>query len=354
MPGLAADDLPGRGYVGDWIGRWHQERRAEAPNAVEPPIGRADSGGRLARYLLAGEERDGRDSLSLVAAGVAFYGLLSLFPAITVLVSIYGLVVEPQAAQQQVAALGEVLPQDTRQILDEQLTRVTASANTALAFGVIVGIVLALWSAGAGTKALIEGLNIVYDEEEKRGFIKLNAVALGLTLGLILFMILALALVAILPALSAALACLRPSSTGRAGCAGRSSRSPSWSRSPLSTAMRRAARDLDGDGSPRGAVRATVALDHRLAPVLLVRLELRQLQRDLRLARRGRGAHAVVLGVGADRAARRRINAETEHQTERDTTRGANGRSAGAAPMSPTPSASSPSQPASSSAAPPA
>jgi membrane protein len=168
-------------------------RSADRPRAI-PKLGWRDIFWRVKNEMA-------RDSLSLVAAGVAFYGLLSLFPLITVLVSIYGLVVEPQAAQQQVAALGEVLPQDTRQILDEQLTRVTASANTALTFGVIFGIVLALWSAGAGTKALIEGLNIAYGEEEKRGFIKLNAVALGLTLGLILFMILALALVAILPAL---------------------------------------------------------------------------------------------------------------------------------------------------------
>jgi membrane protein len=168
-------------------------RSAERPGAI-PKAGWRDIMWRVKAEM-------SRDSLSLVAAGVAFYGLLSLFPLITVLVSIYGLVVEPQAAQQQVAMVGEVLPQQTRQILEEQLTRVTASANTALTFGVIAGVVLALWSAGAGTKALIEGLNIVYDEEEKRGFIKLNAVALGLTLGLILFMIFALALVAILPAL---------------------------------------------------------------------------------------------------------------------------------------------------------
>ena len=142
-----------------------------------------------------------RDNLSIVAAGVAFYGLLALFPLISAIVSIYGLVADPQTVQQQVADLGGILPQDTRQIVDEQLTRVTASANTALTVGVIFGLVLTLWSAGAGTKALIEGLNIVYGEEERRGFIKLNAVALGLTLGLILFMIVALALVAILPAL---------------------------------------------------------------------------------------------------------------------------------------------------------
>jgi membrane protein len=168
-------------------------RSAERPGAI-PKAGWRD-------ILWRVKDEMARDSLSLVAAGVAFYGLLALFPLISALISIYGLVVEPQVAQQQVAALGEILPQQTRQIVEEQLTRVTASANPALGAGVIFGLLLTLWSAGAGTKALMEGLNIVNDEEEKRGFIKLNAVALGLTLGLILFMIVALALVAILPAL---------------------------------------------------------------------------------------------------------------------------------------------------------
>ena len=85
-----------------------------------------------------------RDNLSIVAAGVAFYGLLSLFPLITAIVSIYGLVVDPQDVQRQVAELGNVLPQDSRQILDQQLSRLTASANAALGFGVIFGLILTL------------------------------------------------------------------------------------------------------------------------------------------------------------------------------------------------------------------
>jgi membrane protein len=264
-----------------------------------------------------------RDSLSLVAAGVAFYGLLSLFPLITVLISIYGLVVEPQAAQQQVSMVGEVLPQQTRQILDEQLTRVTASANTALTFGVILGVVLALWSAGAGTKALIEGLNIVYDEEEKRGFIKLNAVALGLTLGLILFMIFALALVAILPAL-----------IGMLGLPSAVQGWARWLRWPIlalafMVALAALYRLAPSRSGPRwrwvtpGAVGATVLwiigsllfswyvssfgsyneTYGSLAAVVVLMLWF--------------WVSALIVLIGAE------WNAETEHQTERDTTTGA-------------------------------
>jgi membrane protein len=146
-----------------------------------------------------------RDNLSMIAAGVAFYGLFAIFPALAALVSIYGLIVEPQDAQQQIAQLQGVLPQDARSIVEEQLTRVTSSAQGALSLGVLGGLLLTLWSAGRGTKALIEALNIVYDEDEKRGLIKLNAIALALTLGIVLFVVAALALVAILPPLLAGL-----------------------------------------------------------------------------------------------------------------------------------------------------
>jgi membrane protein len=141
------------------------------------------------------------DNLSLVAAGVAFYALLALFPGIAAAVSIYGLVVDPQTVAEQMSAMSQVLPQESRGIIEEQLTRVTASGSTALGFGAIVGVLLALWSANKGTQALITALNIVYDEREKRGFVRLYAISLALTLGIILFLIVCLAAIAVLPAL---------------------------------------------------------------------------------------------------------------------------------------------------------
>jgi membrane protein len=142
-----------------------------------------------------------KDNLSLVAAGVAFYVLLAIFPAIAAIVSIYGLVADPQTVEQQLAAISHLLPEEARGIIEEQLKRVTSTASTQLSFGAAFGLLLAIWSANKGTQALITALNIVYDEEEKRGFIKLNLISLALTIGLILFLIVGLALIAVLPAL---------------------------------------------------------------------------------------------------------------------------------------------------------
>jgi membrane protein len=144
-----------------------------------------------------------KDNLSLVAAGVAFYALLALFPAIAATVSIYGLMVDPQTVSEQLAATSQVLPAETRGLIEEQLTRVSSSASTALSLGAIVSLLLALWSANKGTQSLISALNIVYDEPEKRGFIRLTLISLGLTLGIILFLIVGLAAIAAMPALFA-------------------------------------------------------------------------------------------------------------------------------------------------------
>jgi membrane protein len=142
-----------------------------------------------------------KDNLSLVAAGVAFYALLAIFPAIAATVSIYGLVVDPQTVSDQLAATSEVLPAETRGLIGEQLTRVTSSASSALSLGAIISLLLALWSANKGTQSLISALNIVYDEPEKRGFIRLTLISLGMTLGIILFLIVGLAAIAAMPAL---------------------------------------------------------------------------------------------------------------------------------------------------------
>jgi membrane protein len=145
--------------------------------------------------------RVSEDDLSLVAAGVAFYGLLAIFPGIAATVSIYGLLVDPQTVSAQLAATSELLPAEARGIIEEQLTRVTSSATTALGLGAIVSLLLALWSANKGTQSLISALNIVYHEREKRGFVRLTLISLGLTLGIILFLIVGLAAIAVMPAL---------------------------------------------------------------------------------------------------------------------------------------------------------
>ncbi|HEX6266047.1 MAG TPA: YihY/virulence factor BrkB family protein, partial [Burkholderiales bacterium] len=140
-----------------------------------------------------------QDRLSIIAAGVAFYGLLAVFPGLIALVAIYGLAFDPQQVEQQVGALSGVLPPQAAQILLGQLHDLTTTDSTALGAGAIGGILLALWSASAGMRTLMEALNVAYDEEEKRGFFRYYGTALLLTLGAILGLIIAVALVVALP-----------------------------------------------------------------------------------------------------------------------------------------------------------
>ncbi|MFZ0258095.1 MAG: YihY/virulence factor BrkB family protein [Gammaproteobacteria bacterium] len=140
------------------------------------------------------------DHVSIVSAGVAFYALFALFPALAAFVSIYGLITDPTQVQQQLSALSSLLPQDAYALVQQQLKNVASQAGGALTAGAIGALLLALWGATKGVKALFDALNIVYDEEENRSFFKLNALALLLTVGAILFGTFTLILIAALPA----------------------------------------------------------------------------------------------------------------------------------------------------------
>ena len=144
-------------------------------------------------------EEFSNDRLMLVAAGVTFYVLLALFPAITAFISIYGLFSDPASVRDQLQGLQGVLPGGALQIIGEQLQRITSQESAKLGFGMIFGLGVALWSANAGMKTLFDAMNIVYEEEEKRGFIKLTLVTLGFTLGTIVALIVALTGVVVLP-----------------------------------------------------------------------------------------------------------------------------------------------------------
>src|SRR5688572_21602313 len=121
------------------------------------------------------------DNLSLVAAGVAFYAFLSIFPALAAVLSIYGIVADPATVQKHIQALGEILPAEAQELIGTQLEFISASSNDALSVGAIVSILLALWSANKATKGLFEALTLVYREREERGFFKLNMQSLFTT-----------------------------------------------------------------------------------------------------------------------------------------------------------------------------
>jgi membrane protein len=137
--------------------------------------------------------------LLAVAAGVVFFSLLAIFPAIAAFVSLYGLVADASTIASHLSLAAGVFPSGAVDILHEQITRLTAKSEAKLGLGFITGLAVALWSANAGMKAIIDALNVVYDEKETRSFVKLNLLSLLFTLVAILSLMIALAAVVIAP-----------------------------------------------------------------------------------------------------------------------------------------------------------
>lgn len=140
------------------------------------------------------------DNISIVAAGVAFYSLLAVFPALAAMVMVYGLFADPADVQRQLEPLKDVIPADAFNILNGQLSAVASKGSQPLGFGLILTIGLSLWSATAGVKALFAAMNIAYEEKETRNFLKFNAVALLFTVLGLTFVIVALTVIAAVPA----------------------------------------------------------------------------------------------------------------------------------------------------------
>ncbi len=143
----------------------------------------------------------GSDRVLAVAAGVTFYALLALFPAITALVSLYGLAADPGTIVEHLAAIERFLPGGAADILRDQITRIAEGGETRLSVAFGISVALAIWSANAGVKAIFDALNVAYGETEKRGFIKLNLTSLAFTLAIIVFVLLAIGATAVVPVL---------------------------------------------------------------------------------------------------------------------------------------------------------
>jgi len=134
------------------------------------------------------------DQVPLLAAGVAFFGFLSLFPAVVAGVLAYGLVADPAQIRNQVKDLAATMPASGRDLLLQQLDALTSAPRQGLGIGVAIAVVAALWSASGGAGYLLTAVNLAYDEDESRGFVRRKVLALGLTLGAIVFVLLAAAL----------------------------------------------------------------------------------------------------------------------------------------------------------------
>jgi membrane protein len=184
-PGAAAGGQPPPEHTTSPAATGDGGRTADSPQQI-PPKGWKAIAKRTAKEVKA-------DQVPLLAAGVAFYALLSLFPAIIAGVSIYGLVADPATVQDQIANLTKLLSPETATLVGEQLKQVTSGAGGALGVATVVGILTALWSASSGMKAVITGVNLAYDESETRKFVKLRGLALLLTLGAMVLVGVALA-----------------------------------------------------------------------------------------------------------------------------------------------------------------
>jgi membrane protein len=134
-----------------------------------------------------------------LAAGMTYYSLLAIFPAIAALVAVYGLFADPTAITRHLDQVSGILPGGAVDVARDQLTRVASKGSGTLGTTFVIGLVISLWSANAAMKSLFDTLNIVYREREKRGFLKLNAVSLSFTLAGIVFVLAALGAVVVIP-----------------------------------------------------------------------------------------------------------------------------------------------------------
>jgi membrane protein len=167
-------------------------RRASTPSEI-PARGWKD-------VLLRVYNNVGEDRVLLAAAGVTFYSLLAIFPAIAALVALYGLFADPANIASHLDAASGVLPSGALDTIRDQMNRVASQGHKKLGLAFIIGFLVSLWSANAGMKSIFVALNLVYDEPEKRSFVKLNLVSLAFTIAAILFVLLAIGCIVALPA----------------------------------------------------------------------------------------------------------------------------------------------------------
>lgn len=188
---------------------WRDEDRETHPDVSARPTGRPARDARqpselnrrawkgvLARVWNGISE----DHLSIIAAGVAFFGMLAVFPSIAALIGIYGVFANPDAVAQNLERVRPVLPGDVYTLLESQVDRLLTAGTSSLGIASLIAIVLALWSSRAGVMALMEGLNIVYRERDTRNIVWIYASSFLLTVIVLAMAILALVVVVALPA----------------------------------------------------------------------------------------------------------------------------------------------------------
>jgi membrane protein len=155
-------------------------RLADAPWRI-PALGWKD-------ILWRTSENLGRASLPSVAAGMAFYVLLAIFPAIAAFISIYGFFLDPGTIARHLHGLSAILPDAALELIGGQMTRLGSQGREVLSVTLAASTLFSVWSANAAMKALVAGLNIAYSETEKRSFLKHTLFTYAATLSSVIFL----------------------------------------------------------------------------------------------------------------------------------------------------------------------
>ena len=141
------------------------------------------------------------DQVSLAAAGCAFYATLSLFPAISMLISVYGLVFDPSSVVPQLAVLRDLLPAPAFLLIEDRVMQLVAQPRGHLTIGLAIAFLVSVWSSASASKAILSAINVAYDTTERRSFIRFQLIGLAMTLGAAVCAVLAIAVLLVLPPL---------------------------------------------------------------------------------------------------------------------------------------------------------
>ena len=145
-------------------------------------------------------DRIGRDNVTMIAAGVAFYALLAIFPALAAMVSLYGLFGDPSEISRQVMSFSGLLPPEALKLIMDGLASFTSNSSSKFNLALVTGLVLAIWSARAGIQSIMTGLNIAYEETERRSIIVQNLTAIAMTFATVVLTAAVVFAIAVLPA----------------------------------------------------------------------------------------------------------------------------------------------------------
>jgi membrane protein len=166
-------------------------RLADAPADI-PPKGWRDVMWRIASGII-------EDRVLALAGGVAYYALLAVFPAVAMMVSLYGLVSDPSTVSRHLVLLSDILPPGSAELLAGQMTRIAGQSADTLSVAFLTSFLISLWSANAGMSALFDALNVVYKEKEKRPLWKFYATTLLFTFAAVLFLAIAIGAIVVVP-----------------------------------------------------------------------------------------------------------------------------------------------------------